>query len=135
MRNVMKTVLPAAILLVLGLLPVAAQQKASGPMDAYKAYLDVLAKATSLEQLLPHYTKELRDGLSKMPKEMQGNYLKMNRRVLKDVKVTRETVTDSRAEYEMTAVTGDGKHIAGSATVVKEGGAWKIDEDAWAIPH
>jgi hypothetical protein len=112
-----------------------ARQTPSGPMDTYKAYLQVLAKAETLDQLLPYYTKGLADGLSKMPKEMQGNYLQMNRRVLKDVKVTRETVTASRAEYDLTAVTGDGKHIAGKAILVKEGGSWKIDEDAWALPH
>ena len=112
-----------------------ARQPPAGPMETYKAYLQVLAKAERLDQLLPYYTKDLADGLAKMPKEMQGNYLQMNRRALKDVKVTRETVTDSRAEYEMTAVTGDGKHVAGQAILVKEGGSWKIDEDAWAIPR
>jgi hypothetical protein len=131
----MRFLVAFAFLAAAALPPVHAQQKVSGPMETYRAYLEVLATAETLEQLLPYYTKELADGLAKMPKEMQGNYLQMNRRVLKDVKVARETVTASRAEYEMTAVTGDGKHIAGKAILVKEGGAWKIDEDAWAIPH
>ena len=58
----------------------------------------VLAKAESLEQLLPYYTRELADGLATMPKEMQGNYLKMDRRVLTDIKVTKEAVTATKAD-------------------------------------
>ena len=123
-----------AFVVVATISPVEAQQTVSGPMETYKAYLQVLAKAESLERLLPYYTKELADGLSRMPKEMQGNYLRMNRRVLKDLKVTKETVT-ARAEYEMTAVTGDGKHVAGTAILVKAGDSRKIDEDAWSTSH
>ncbi len=115
--------------------PVEAQPTASGPMESYKAYLQVLAKAESLEPLLPYYTKELADGLAKMPKEMQGNYLKMNRRVLTNIKVTKESVTATKAEYQMTAVTADKKHTVGRAILVKEGDSWRIDEDAWATSH
>jgi hypothetical protein len=119
----------ATLTLVLAAIP---QAPAKGPLETYKAYLEVLAKADSLDQLLPHYTKELAGQLAKMPKEMQGNYLKMNKRVLKDLKVTKETVTATKAEYELTATTADGKPTTGSATLVKEGGAWKIHDEAWA---
>ena len=130
------TLLVAFALVVAAAIPPAtARQQPSTPMEAYKAYLQVLAKAESLEQLLPYYTRELRDGLSKMPKEMQGNYLKMNRRVLTDLKVTKESVTATRAEYQMTAVTADKKHTVGRAILVREGDAWKIDEDAWSTSH
>jgi hypothetical protein len=131
----MRFLVAFALVAAAGMPPVAAQQQPSGPMDTYKAYLEVLAKAESLEQLLPYYTKELRDGLSKMPKEMQGNYLKMNQRALADLKVTKESVTATRAEYQMTAVTADKKHTVGRAILVKEGDTWKIDEDAWSTSH
>jgi hypothetical protein len=35
---------------------------------------------------------------------------------------------------ELTAKTGDGRATSGKVTMVKEGGAWKTDEDAWATP-
>jgi hypothetical protein len=35
---------------------------------------------------------------------------------------------------ELTAKTGDGRPAQGKVTMVKEGGAWKLDEDAWAAP-
>ena len=131
----MRIVVAFAVLVATALAPVRAQQKPSGPLETYKAYLEVLAKAESLDQLLPYYTKELAEGLAKMPKEMQGNYLKANRRVLTDLRVTKETVTATKAEFQMTAVTPDKKHTSGTATLVKEGDAWKIDEDAWATSH
>jgi hypothetical protein len=103
------------------------------PLAFYMKYLDVLAKAKTLDDLLPHYSKDLRDGLSKMPDEMKTNYLKMNRRVLKDVKVTSQQVGAEKAVFEMTAVTATGQPGSGKVTLVKEGTAWKIDDDAWAI--
>lgn len=125
------------LVLTLALLPVTAtavpQKNAAAPLDAYKAYLAVLAEATSLDPLIPHYTSELGGLLKKMPKDQQANYLKMNKRVLKDLKVTKETITADRAEFDMTATIG-GKQASGRAILKKEGGVWKIDEDAWAMP-
>ena len=128
----MRLIAVLALAFVAGTSPVLAQETSPGPLDTYKAYLDVLAKADSLEQLLPHYTRELAGQLSKMPKEMQGNYLKMNKRVLKDLKVTKENVTSTKAEYQLTATTGEGKPTSGSVTLVKEAGAWKVQDEAWA---
>ena len=127
----MKLLVSVALLLAATLAIPSAQQKAAGPMDAYKAYLAVLANAKSLDELIPHYTKELGGLLGKMPKDQQANYLKMNKRTLKDLKVTSETVDDNKAVYMMTA-TDNGRPASGKVTLVKEGGAWKIDDDAWA---
>ena len=88
----------------------------------------------SLDDLLPYYTKELRTGLSKMPADMKVSYLQMNRRVLKDLKVTTENVAESKAEFQLTARNADGQATQGSVTMIKEGGIWKIDEDAWVGP-
>lgn len=109
-----------------------AQGTQADPLEFYKGYLGVLAKATTLDELLPYYTKELADGLRKMPKEMQGNYLKMNVRQLTDLKVTKRSVTASKAEYQFTAKTPKGTETSGGATLVKEGGAWKVDDEQWA---
>ncbi len=65
---------------------------------------------------------------------MQGNYLKMNARSLSDLKVVTQTVTASKAEYQLTAKTASGAETTGSATLVKEGGAWKVENEAWASP-
>jgi hypothetical protein len=115
-------------------LPVSTQPKATEPFAAYKEYLDALAKATTLEALLPYYTKELSDGLRKMPKDMQGNYLKMNKREIRDLKVTKQTVDANKAEFHLTGKDAAGNDLTGSATLVKEGGGWRIDDFAWVGP-
>jgi uncharacterized protein DUF4878 len=123
---------PLAVMLVvlLGLVGVAHGQS-NDAFEFYQKYLAVLAKADSLQSLFPYYTKELSSGLSKMPKDMQANYLKMNRRTLTDVKVTKQQVDANKARLEMTAKAADGRETSGAATLVKEGGAWKIDDEAW----
>ena len=110
------------------------QAQPSDPLEFYKGYLAVLAKAKSLDELAPYYTRELGDGLRKMPKEMQANYLKMNAHALTDLKVTKQRVESSKAVFEMTAKTADGRETTGSATLVKEGGAWKVEDESWATP-
>lgn len=112
-----------------------AQTKASDPLEFYKRYLAVLARAKSLDQLMPYYTRVLVDGLRQMPAEMQANYIKMNARALTDLKVTKQQVDSSKAVFEMSARTTDGRETTGSATLVKEGDAWKVEDEAWAEPQ
>jgi Domain of unknown function (DUF4878) len=111
-----------------------AQTRASDPLEFYKGYLTVLAKAKSVDELVPYYTRELGDGLRKMPAEMQANYIKMNARALTDLKVTKQQVDPSKAVFEMSAKTADGRETTGTATLVKEGGAWKVEDESWAAP-
>jgi hypothetical protein len=118
--------------LLAGAASLLAQAGAKDPLEFYKGYLAVLAKAKTLDELVPFYVKSLGDGLKKMPREMQGNYLKMNARSLSDVQVVKQTVTATRADYQLTAKTPSGAVTTGGATLVKEGGAWKVENEAWA---
>jgi len=111
-----------------------AQTRASDPLEFYKGYLTVLAKAKSLDELVPYYTRDLGDGLRKMPTEMQANYIKMNARALSDLKVIKQQVDSSKAVFEISAKTADGRETTGSATLVKEEGAWKVEDESWAAP-
>ena len=133
-RNGVKGLVIATMFSALAPLVVGAQGKSDDPVAVYREYLGVLAKATSLDPLLPYFTKELADGMRKMPKEMQANYLKMNKRVVNDMKVTKQAVTAAKADLEMTAKDAAGQAMTGTATLVKEGGAWKVDDFAWSGP-
>jgi uncharacterized protein YdaL len=133
-RSRVKRVLVATMFSALASLAVSAQGKSDDPAAVYKEYLGVLAKATTIDTLLPYFTSELADGMRKMPKDMQANYLKMNQRVVSDVKVTKQTVTETKADLEMTAKDAAGQSLTGTATLVKEGGGWKVDDFAWAVP-
>ena len=129
----MKIVVAIGILLTIAASSTAGLIQSDEPLTFYKKYLEVLAKAKSLDELLPYYAKELSDGLVKMPAEMKSNYLKMNKKALKDLKVTKQDVGADKAVYEMSA-TADGKQTHGKVTLVKQGGAWKIEDEAWALP-
>jgi hypothetical protein len=128
----MKLVPAVMLALAFSLASFAACAAPSDPLEFYREFQTVLAKAKTLDPLLPYYTKELSTGLAKMPKEMQANYLRMNARKLTDLKVTRQSVDANRAVLEMTAKTEDGRPTSGKVTLVKERGAWKVDDDAWA---
>ena len=130
----MRMAVVAALYLAILATGLQAQAPNPDPLATYKQYLTVLAKAKTLQELLPFYTKQLADGLRKMPADMQGNYLKMNARTLTDLKVTKQNVTGDKAEFQMTAKTPAGAATTGSATLVKEGGAWKVDDESWAGP-
>jgi hypothetical protein len=122
----------AAVLVVAS--AIATHAQATDPFEFYKNYLAVLANANTLDVLLPYYTKELSGGLSKMPKDMQANYVKMNKRVPLDIKVTKQTVNTENARFEMMAKDADGQRMTGAVTLVKEAGAWKIDDAMWIGP-
>lgn len=133
-RSGVRKVLVVALFSALASGTSGAQSKSDDPVAAYKEYLGVLAKATTLDPLLPYFTKELADGMRGMPKEMHENYLKMNKRVVNDLTVTKQTVTATEADLEMAAKDAAGQSLTGTATLVKEGGVWKIDDFAWVGP-
>jgi hypothetical protein len=112
----------------------AAQPNAVDPLSAYKEYLAVLAKATTLEPLIPYYTKELGDGLRKMPKDMQANYLKANKRVISDFKVTKQQIGADKASFQLSGKDSAGQDLTGTADLVKEGSVWKVDDWTWVGP-
>lgn len=128
----MRAAVEAALVVTLGSAASRAQAMPTDPLEFYQSYLAVLAKARTLDELLPYYTSELAQGLGKMPKEMQGNYLKMNARQLTDLKVTKQSVTASKAEFQMTAKTRTGTETTGAARLVKEKGVWKVEDESWA---
>jgi hypothetical protein len=106
------------------------------PFEVYKNYLGAFSKAASLEAVLPYYSKEFRGLLEKQAASEREAYFKNNiaKENLSDIKLTQERTEGGKAVLEMTARTGDGRTATGSATLLKEGGEWKIDEDAWATP-
>ena len=107
-----------------------------GPLEAYKAYLDAASKATTPDALFPFISKEYKTMLQNAPKGEVEKMLKMSvaKDHLTDIKVVSQKVDTAKAVLELTAKTGDGRATTGKVTMVKEGGAWKTDEDAWATP-
>jgi len=114
--------------------PLSAQGRT--PLDAYKAYLDAASKANKPDVLFPHVSKEYKALLQNAPKGEVDKMIKMHivKDKLADIAVTSQQVDAKKAVLELTAKTADGRPAQGKATLVKEDGAWKLDEDAWAVP-
>jgi hypothetical protein len=125
-----------ALALVIGAAAIPASAQTRTPLDAYKAYLEAASKATTPDALFPFISQEYKTLLQKAPKAEVEKMLKMSiaKEKLQDITVTRQQVGASKAVLELKAKTGDGRPTTGKATMVKEGGAWKLDEDAWATP-
>jgi hypothetical protein len=123
----------AAFILASGL---AGQARAAEPLDAYKAYLAAASKATAPDALFPFISSEYKSMLQQAPKEEVAKMLKMGiaKQGLSDLKVTSQKVEGNKAILELTGKLADGRSSSGKATMVKEGGDWKLDEDAWATP-
>jgi hypothetical protein len=122
----------AVFVLVIGF-PGAAQTRE--PLDAYKAYLDAAAKATSADALFPFISADYKTVLQQAPKTEVAKMLAMSiaKQGLADLKVVNQQDGD-QAVLEMTGTIADGRASSGKATLVKEAGVWKLDEDAWATP-
>ena len=107
-----------------------------GPLDAYAAYLTAASKATTADALFPFISTEFKTILQKAPKGEVEKMLKASiaKERLTDIKVVKQQVDANKAVLELTAKTGDGRSTSGTVTMVKEGGEWKLDEDAWATP-
>jgi len=123
----------AAFVLALGL---AGQARGAEPLDAYKAYLAAASKATAPDALFPFISSEYKSMLQQAPKEEVAKMLKMGiaKQGLSDLKVTSQKVEGNKAILELTGKLADGRASSGKVTLVKEGGDWKLDEDAWATP-
>ena len=74
--------------------------------------------------------------LQNAPKTEVEKMLKMGiaKEKLTDITVVSQKVDATKAVLEPTAKTGDGRATSAKVTMVKEGGAWRTDEDAWATP-
>jgi len=130
------TISHAVVTVVLTLAAAAGQARAAEPLDAYKAYLAAASKATAPDALFPFVSSEYKSMLQQAPKEEVAKMLKMSiaKQGLSDLKVTSQKVEGNKAILELTGKLADGRSSSGKATMVKEGGDWKLDEDAWATP-
>ena len=105
-----------------------AEQAQSGT-EFYQAYRKAFAKAQKMEDLLPMMAANRRAQMEKTPADertMMWGMLKEMTAAQGDVKVLKETPTASGAELAVQAKDG-----VGTVTLVKEGGAWKLDKESW----
>lgn len=106
----------------------AAQASQTGT-EFYLAYRKAFAKAQKIEDILPFMSASRRKQMEKTPadeRKMMFEMIKEMSAEQGDVKVGKETPTATGADLAVTAKDG-----VGTITLVKEGGAWKLDKESW----
>jgi hypothetical protein len=107
----------------------AAEQASQSASEFYQAYRKAFAKAQKIDDLLPMMAASRRKQVEKTPADertMMFDMLKEMTAEQGDVKILKETATANGAELSVQAKDG-----TGTVTLVKEGGAWKLDKESW----
>ena len=110
----------------------AATYKSGG--EFYMAYRAAFAKAKTIDEILPWMTKARRDQVGKTPAgeraQMFGMIKEMDDHT--NIKVVKDTPSPTGAELQVEAMSSGSKTKAtGTITLVKEAGAWKLDQESW----
>ncbi len=108
--------------------PASEAASARGPGDAYVAYVSAIGNAGNIGEVTPYLTsagrKQLATDLEAMKARVPGGVLK----------IVDEQVAGDKATVTLTATLAQGgKEVPASGTVVmlREGGAWKVDQESW----
>jgi hypothetical protein len=107
----------------------AIEQAAQTATEFYQAYRKAFAKAQKIEDILPMMAAGQRAQMEKTPadeRKMMFGMLKEMTAAQGDVKVLKETPKGTGAELTL-----ETKAEKGTANIVKEGGAWKLDKESW----
>jgi hypothetical protein len=107
----------------------AIEQAAQSATEFYQAYRKAFAKAQKIEDILPMMAAGQRAQMEKTPAEerkMMFGMLKEMTAAQGDVKVLKETPKGTGVELTL-----ETKAEKGTASIIKEGGAWKLDKESW----
>lgn len=113
--------------------PAFAGDKGGEGSKFYMEYKAAFAKAKTIEEILPYMAKSRVAQVESTPKEDRAKMFGMIKMMdVKDVKISKETKTDSGYTLEATGKGGlaDGP-TTGTITLVREDGKLKIDKESW----
>ena len=102
--------------------------------EFYLAYRVAFDRATSIDELLPWVAKGRRDQIAKAPPSERKEAFEMIKMFddRTNVKVVKETPSASGAELQVEGISAESRSKAtGVITLVKEGGAWRIERENW----
>jgi hypothetical protein len=111
-----------------------ARESAKSPTRTYLDYHAAVSKAKTLSEVLPYLSAAYRRKLESRPKKDHPVWLEKLREAanVKDLKIVKETIADGKCALEGTATSARGNAVNGKVYLVREGGAWKIDQEFWA---
>jgi len=104
--------------------------------DFYKQYQAAFAKATKVDDILPYLAADRRKQIEDTPAAQRPEMwemVKMMTSMYTNVTVVKEDHNpDGSATLTLSAIDADKKKATGKATIVKEGGAWKVGNESWS---
>ncbi len=113
-----------------------AQPKAQTATDFYKQYQAAFAKATKLDDITSYWAADRKKQIDAMPAAQRPQAFDMIKSLVTmytNITVVKETPNpDGSVTLTLSALDSDKKKASGKATIVKEGGAWKIGEESWS---
>jgi hypothetical protein len=118
------------VLAIVAALPLIAQPTTA--TQFYRQYRAACDKATSLEDLLPWMSKAQKAKAASLSADRKKAMWGMMRSLdLRDIEVVKEGATPNGAMLDVTATGPDGRAITGRVTLVREDGAWKMQQEDW----
>jgi hypothetical protein len=102
--------------------------------EFYLAYRVAFDRATSIDELLPWVAKGRRDQIAKAPPSERKEAFEMIKMFddRTNVTVVKETPSAAGAELQVEGISAESRTKAtGVITLVKEGGAWRIERENW----
>lgn len=110
------------------------------PTERYESYRAALAKAAALEELLPLTSHAVRDEMAKRPPAYRKAILKdLQSRDGGDLRVVDERVDGDVATLTVEgtqvvdAARGLRSHGRASVVLLRQDGAWRVDEEIWTL--
>jgi hypothetical protein len=121
----------ALLFVSLAVVPALARQQTA--TQFYLGYRTAFAKATKIDDLLPFMAKQRVDQVNGTPAADRVQIFQMIKMMdtVTDVKVVKETKTATGATLSVEGLDENKKKSTGTVEVVKEGGAWKLDQESW----
>jgi len=102
------------------------------PTATYVAYRAAFERAKAVDELLPFMDRASRARAAATPADERGFEVLKAYGALLEVAVLKETVTGDSAIVEATAVQmSDGGAVRGTIQLVREDGAWRIQQEKW----
>src|SRR5262245_17915484 len=123
----------AAVVMVACAAPSLVQAQNKTGTQFYLEYVAAFAKAKSIEQIFPYMAAENRKQAEATPKAEREKMFEMIKMLgHSDIKVLKEeTGAGGTTVLSVEGVDSDKKKSTGTVTLIKEGGAWKIQKESW----
>lgn len=114
--------------------PAAAQARARGPAEAYLAAVAVVRRAKGFDPILPHLSAQYRSDVENQDDAGRQSFFAYFKASLAqtDVVILKETVEGDVAALEASGRDAAGGRVVGTIEMVREDGAWRLDDYTWA---